>query len=47
MTPEEFQGYCKGNFLKYVWRYRDKGGKTDLYKAQWYLTRLITTLPDD
>lgn len=41
MTPEEFQGYCKGNLIKYTWRYRDKGGTQDLQKARWYLDRLI------
>jgi hypothetical protein len=41
MTPEEFQGYCKGNLMKYVWRWRDKGGRQDLQKANWYLTKLL------
>ena len=41
MTPEEFQGYLKGNCQKYLWRYRDKGGVQDLHKANWYLHRLI------
>ncbi len=40
-TPEEFQGYCKCNAQKYLWRYRDKGGVQDLHKANWYLHRLI------
>ena len=25
MTDEEFQGYCKGNAMKYLWRYKYKG----------------------
>ena len=41
MSPEEFQGYCKGNLIKYTWRYRNKGGLQDLHKANWYLDRLI------
>ena len=41
MSAEEFQGYCKGNLIKYVWRYRNKGGVQDLQKANWYLDRLI------
>lgn len=42
MLPREFQGYCKGNALKYLWRYRYKGKAwDDLRKAQWYLDRLI------
>ncbi len=41
MTAEEFAGYLKGNVIKYMWRYRDKGKpKQDLEKAQWYLQRL-------
>ena len=43
MSEEEFQGYCKGNLIKYTWRYRDKGGVQDLRKANWYLDRLIKT----
>ena len=43
MSPIEFQGYCKGNILKYLWRYRHKGkAEEDLRKARWYLDRLIT-----
>ncbi len=42
MSPKDFQGYCKGNVLKYLWRYREKGKAwDDLHKAQWYLNRLI------
>jgi hypothetical protein len=41
LTPEEYQGYLRGNCVKYLWRWRHKGGKTDLLKAQWYLDRLL------
>lgn len=34
---EGFGPYCVGNVLKYVSRYRDKGGVEDLRKAQVYL----------
>ena len=34
-------GYCEGNILKYITRYRAKDGKRDLEKARWYLDRLI------
>ena len=37
MQPEGFQDYCKGNVLKYIWRWRDKGGAEDLEKAKVYL----------
>ena len=41
MTPEEFQGYCKGNVMKYIWRFREKNGLEDLKKAQVYLDWMI------
>ena len=41
MTPEEFQGYCKGNVIKYCWRFREKNGLEDLKKAQVYLGWMI------
>lgn len=48
MSSTEFEGYCKGNILKYLWRYRYKGKPLeDLKKAQWYLQRLIDTLEKD
>tara|TARA_R100000315_G_C5212710_1_gene126555 strand:- start:703 stop:957 length:255 start_codon:yes stop_codon:yes gene_type:complete len=41
MTKEEFAGYLKGNVVKYLWRYKDKGKpKEDLDKSNWYLERL-------
>ena len=40
MSKEAFRGYLKGNMLKYIWRYENKGGKEDLDKANWYLTKL-------
>jgi hypothetical protein len=35
--------YLEGNIIKYVSRWRDKGGLDDLRKAQHYLTKLIET----
>ena len=34
-------GYFDGNIVKYVTRWRDKGGVADLEKAQHYLQKLI------
>lgn len=34
-------GFCDGNVLKYLLRYKKKNGLEDLRKAQWYLERLI------
>ena len=44
MTDSEFAGYCKGNCLKYIWRYNKKNGIEDLEKAEVYLNWLINTL---
>ena len=41
MTAEEYRGFLHGNIIKYVWRYQDKGGVSDLFKAQVYLYWLI------
>ena len=40
LTPEEFQGYLKGNAFKYLWRHNYKGkAKEDMSKARWYMDR--------
>ena len=36
LTKEEFIGYCTGNVMKYVSRWRHKGGTEDLRKAAVY-----------
>lgn len=41
LTTEEFEGYCIGNILKYVSRYKHKNGIEDLKKARWHLDKLI------
>ena len=37
LNPIEFQGYCIGNVMKYISRWRHKGGAEDLSKAEVYL----------
>lgn len=32
---------CEANIVKYLWRWRYKGGVESLRKARWYLERLI------
>jgi len=44
MTASEFAGYLKGNCMKYLWRYQNKGGLESLRKCEWYLKRLIAEL---
>ena len=41
LSANAFCGYCEGNVLKYVSRWRNKGGVEDLKKAQVYLGWLI------
>ena len=45
LSGEEFQGYCRGNAMKYLWRCMYKGKtKQDLEKCRWYLDKLLSTL---
>jgi hypothetical protein len=39
--------YALGCVLKYIARYRNKNGKEDLQKAQWYLNRYIEQYETD
>jgi hypothetical protein len=41
LTTEEYEGYLRGNCVKYLWRWKNKGGVQDLKKCKWYLERLI------
>ena len=43
LSQEEYEGYLRGNCVKYLWRWRNKGGVQDLEKCRWYLDRLIQT----
>jgi hypothetical protein len=45
MNAVEFQGYLKGNILKYVARHMHKGMPLkDILKAQWYMSWLVQEL---
>jgi hypothetical protein len=44
MTPEQFEGFLAGNALKYLARYRSKGGVEDVRKAAHYAAKLIEHL---
>ena len=41
MSAEQFEGYLRGNIIKYIARYPDKHGLEDIRKAQHYLEKLI------
>lgn len=38
---EGYEGYCLGNFIKYIWRCNDKNGWEDIDKAIFYLDELL------
>lgn len=42
-----FEGYCLGNFIKYIWRCNFKNGWEDIDKAIFYLDRLIAEQYND
>ena len=44
MSKEAFIGYCKGNIIKYIWRYEHKGGVESLKKAMWYIDKLTEVI---
>ena len=41
MSHEAFCGFLQGNAIKYLARYRSKGGIEDLRKARHYIEKLI------
>jgi hypothetical protein len=48
MTREQFQGYLKGQVIKYLWRLGLKDSAVqDALKAAWYLDRMIMELADE
>jgi hypothetical protein len=36
-----FEGFCTGNAIKYLYRWKQKGGKQDLEKARYYINKLL------
>jgi hypothetical protein len=44
LSAEEFQGWCRGNQLKYLWRFRHKGNLEDLQKSQVFFEWLLESL---
>lgn len=45
-SPEMFVGFLTGNALKYLARFRDKGGLEDVRKAGHYVEKLVEVLSD-
>jgi len=46
-SVDMFEGYCIGNVIKYISRYRHKNGLEDLKKARWYLNKIISTMEEN
>jgi len=44
LGKEVGEGFCIGNVIKYVSRYKKKNGIEDLKKAKWYLERAISVM---
>lgn len=44
LTEDEFNGFCKGNIIKYVSRANRKNGVEDIRKARDYIRYLITSM---
>lgn len=40
-----FHAFCAGNAIKYIFRFSHKNGVEDLRKAEWYIDRLIKSIP--
>jgi len=38
------EAFCTANAIKYLWRWKNKGGKQDLDKAMWYIEKLISAI---
>lgn len=36
-----FEGFCIGNAIKYLYRWKQKGGRQDLEKSRWYINRML------
>lgn len=48
MSHEAYCGYLKGNIMKYLWRYGQKGKPVeDLEKAHWYLVHLMEEVKNE
>lgn len=41
------EAYCTGSAIKYLWRWKEKGGKDDLNKAIWFIRDMIAEIEDE
>lgn len=35
------EAVCTANAIKYLWRWKKKGGRQDLEKARWFINKLL------
>lgn len=42
-----FEGFCLGNFIKYIWRCNDKNGWEDIDKAIFYMDKFLQEQYED
>jgi hypothetical protein len=48
LSREAFQGFLKGNAIKYLWRCESKNNTIeDLNKAIWYINKLIESYEEE
>ena len=40
------EAYCTGSAIKYLWRWKEKGGKDDLNKAIWFIKDMVAEIED-
>lgn len=40
------EAYCTGSALKYLWRWKEKGGKDDLNKAKWFIQNMVDDIEE-
>jgi len=40
------EAYATGTAIKYLWRWKEKGGLDDLKKAKWFIQRMVDHLEE-
>jgi hypothetical protein len=40
------EAYETGSAIKYLWRWKEKGGKDDLNKAKWFIQDMISDIEE-
>jgi len=40
------EAYATGSAIKYLWRWKEKGGKDDLNKAKWFIQKMVAYIEE-